>query len=102
MRPVPGRRAGEAPGGGIPSWGALGSGGSRTAASPAARAARPHDPSDVREVMLKLPETNLGIGAYVAARVAAGLPVIIDIGWGGGREGGAVGIDIGDLAGVDL
>jgi len=52
--------------------------------------------------MLKLPETDLGIDAYVAAREAAGLPVIVDLGCGARKVEGALGIDIAALPGVDL
>src|SRR2546427_12270220 len=102
MRPLRGRRRGEAQGSGASLWGALGSGGSRTPAPPAACAARPHDASDVRKVMLKLPETGLGIDAYVVAREAAGLPVILDLGCGARKVDGAFGIDIAALPGVDV
>src|SRR5438309_11938596 len=102
MRPLPGRRPGEAQGSGVPLWGALGSGGSRTPAPPAACAARPHDASDVRKVMLKLPETGLGIDAYVAAREAAGLTVILDLGCGGRTVVGEFGIDSVALLGIDV
>src|SRR2546422_11189475 len=97
MRPLPGRRPGEAQGSGVPLWGALGSGGSRTPAPPAACAARPHDASDVRKGMLKLPETGLGIAAHVAAREAAGRPGILDLGWGARKVDGGLGVELAAL-----
>jgi len=53
-------------------------------------------------MMLQLSETGLGIGAYMAAREAAGLPVIIDLGCGAKKVSGAYGIDLSPLPGVDL
>jgi len=53
-------------------------------------------------MMLKLSETGLEFEAYAAARRAAGLPVIIDLGCGAKKVPGAFGIDLIALAGVDL
>ena len=52
--------------------------------------------------MLGLPKTGPGIAAYAAARRAAGLPVVLDLGCGDKKVPGAFGLDIVDRAGVDL
>ena len=52
--------------------------------------------------MLKLSGTGLGIGAYVAAQEASGLPVVLDLGCGARKVPGAFGIDIAAMPGVDL
>jgi len=52
--------------------------------------------------MRVLPKSGQGIAGYAAARRAAGLPVILDLGCGAGKVPGAFGVDIVDQPGVDL
>ena len=52
--------------------------------------------------MRMLPKTGADLGAYAAARRAAGLPVILDLGCGARKVPGAFGIDIIAQPGVDL
>ncbi|HEV8712620.1 MAG TPA: class I SAM-dependent methyltransferase [Candidatus Binatia bacterium] len=49
-----------------------------------------------------LPQSGMGIEAYREARLADGLPVILDLGCGAKKVPGAFGVDVVSLPGVDL